>query len=856
MSLRRRSVLLRIVLLVLVPLVFLVGLFTYSVSTSARTALTFIRSKVMVEDLGQPVARLQVALTDERAQVSVYYARPTPGALAALRRQQAITDHAVASFAAATRSGAVRDSASAAGRKAIAALSRQLAGFPSLRGKITSMVIGGQQAFAAYNAMIAGSYKVLEQAIRQEGNSTRVLPGIAVIELAISNEYLQQESALLDGNFAAHAFPASAHQGFVSLVGAHRLLYAQSYSYLSPPDRKQLNQDLSPVAAHTLATLENRIVASDVRHSAPPVSERTWNKAVAVVSTQIQRAVGQAEARLVSGARSQANAELRALYLVGGIGLAAVILSLLLSWWIALKLVRQLRGMRDSALNMATVRLPEVVRRLRAGEDVDVTAQVPPLAAGADEIGQVNAAFNAAQRTAVEAAVDEARVRRGINDLFRNLARRNQSLLERQMALLDSLERRVVEPDDLEGLFRMDHLTTRMRRHAESLIVLAGDSPKRLFRDPVPFVDVLRAAAAEVEDYTRIRVTCLTSAALAGPAVADVIHMLAEFVENAAIFSPASTEVGITGGLVANGFAVDIEDRGPGMSDEEVAAANAMLARPPLFDLSGSDRFGLFVAAQLAKRHGIQVTLRPSAYGGVTAIVLIPRDLVVLADAIGQSAAGADGGAGYGGSPRRAARHAAVAQAAPATMFGPATTFGPATPFGPGSNGGSGANGANGASGADGADGARADLPLRDSAAFATMDVASVADVPGVTELGVAGVPAQADPADPADLFDWPGAAGPAVFDRPLPAGEPDLDGSKAGFSESGLPQRHRQASLAPQLRGTPVGAWPAGDPAGRSPESARGVISAFRSGWQRGTSETDTEQARGTDLAGEGEHQ
>ncbi len=338
----------------------------------------------------------------------------------------------------------------------------------------------------------------------------------------------------------------------------------------------------------------------------------TWNRTVATLSAQIQRAVGQAEARLAAGARSQASAKLHGLYLVGGLSLAAVIASLVLSLWIAVNLARQLRGLRDSALEMANVRLPDVVRRLRAGEDVDVAAQVPPPDPSANEIGQVKAAFNTAQRTAVEAAVDEARVRRGINDVFRNLARRSQSLLERQMALLDALERRAAEPDDLEGLFRIDHLTTRMRRHAESLIVLAGDSPKRAFREPVPFVDVLRAAAAEVEDYTRVKVICRTPAALAGPAVADVIHMLAEFVENATIFSPSNTEVRITGDLVANGFAVDIEDRGLGMTDEQITAANASLADPPLFDLSGSDQLGLFVAAQLARRHGIRVTLRHS----------------------------------------------------------------------------------------------------------------------------------------------------------------------------------------------------------------------------------------------------
>ena len=616
MSLRRRSVLLRVALLVLVPLVFLVGLFTYTVTTSVNGALTLIRSKVMMDDLGQPVASLQQALTHERAQTTVYYARPKPAALAALQRQQTVTDHAVASLTAATDSSSVRQSASAGGKKAIAALNKGLASLAGLRANITDTSISAQGAFAAYSGMIGASYQVLEQAIRQEGNSTQVLPGIAVIELAISNEYLQQESALLDGNFAAHAFPASDHLAFVRLVGAHRLLYAQSYSYLDQADRTGLNHDVNPQTARTVAALEDRLVASDSPNRAPPVRPVTWNRTVATLSAQTQQAVGQAEARLASGARSQANANLHRLYLAGGLGLAAVIASLVLSLSIAVNLARQLHSLRDSALDMANVRLPDVVRRLRAGEDVDVAAQVPQLEARVDEIGQVKAAFNTAQRTAVEAAVDEARVRRGVNDVFRNLARRSQSLLERQMALLDALERRAAEPDDLEGLFRIDHLTTRMRRHAESLIVLAGDSPKRAFHDPVPFVDVLRAAAAEVEDYTRIKVISRTPAALAGPAVADVIHMLAEFVENAAIFSPSNTEVRITGDLVANGFAVDIEDRGQGMSDEEIAAVNTSLAHPPLFDLSGSDQLGLFVAAQLARRHSIRVTLRPSAYGG------------------------------------------------------------------------------------------------------------------------------------------------------------------------------------------------------------------------------------------------
>ncbi len=753
MSLRRRSVLLRVALLVVVPLVLLVGLFAITVTTSVSSALTLTRSRDLMDDLGPPVATLQQALTRERALLVVYGAQPTPAAQAALQRQETATNRAVASFTAAAGSGSAMQSASAGSEKAVAALEASLAGLPGLRVKIAERAIGGQQAFTAYSDMIAASYGVLEQGIIQEGNATQVLSAIAVIELAVSNEYLQQESALLNGDFAARAFPASDQQAFARLVGAHRLLYAQSYSYLSPADRGYLNHDVSPQTSGTVAALEDRLVASHASKGPPPVRSSAWNAAVATLSAQTERAVGQAEARFASGARSQATAKLDGVYLASGLGLAAVVAFMALSLWIAVNLARQLHGLRDSALELATVRLPGVVRRLRAGEDVDVGREVPPLEAGEDEIGQVKTAFNTAQRTAVEAAVDEARVRRGINDVFRNLARRSQSLLGRQMALLDGLERRAAEPDDLDNLFRIDHLTTRMRRHAESLIVLAGDSPQRTFRTPVPFVDVLRAAAAEVEDYTRVRVVCRTPAALASHAVADVIHLLAEFAENATIFSPPHTEVRMAGDLVAKGFAVDIEDRGLGMSEEEIGEINARLADPPLFDLSGSDRFGLFVAAQLARRHGIRATLRQSPYGGTTAIVLVPQELVLP-----------EGALDHGALPPRASSGSLT------------TTFRHVVNGQP-------ANG------------------------------------------GLRAAPAPCDPPE------FPG--------RVLaPADQPP---ESASFTENGLPQRVRQASLAPQLREVTRTRSPAGAAASsRSPESARTVVAAYWQGWQRGLSGDD----------------
>ncbi len=303
-----------------------------------------------------------------------------------------------------------------------------------------------------------------------------------------------------------------------------------------------------------------------------------------------------------------------------------------MSVWIGRGLVRQLAGLRRSALELAHHQLPSLVERLRAGEDVDVSAEAPQLDSSSDEIGQVREAFNAVQRTAAEAAVDEARLRRGISDVFRNLARRSQSLLHRQLALLDAMERRATEPGELEDLFRIDHLTTRMRRHSEGLIILCGESPGRGWRNPVPLADVLRAAVAEVEDYTRIRVTTGTRAALVGAAVADVIHLIAELAENATIFSPPNTPVQIHGDIVGRGFAVDIEDRGLGISEERLAEINHNLAHPPPFDLSGSDQLGLFIAGRLARRHQIQISLRPSPYGGTTAIVLIPLALIVDGD--------------------------------------------------------------------------------------------------------------------------------------------------------------------------------------------------------------------------------
>jgi anti-sigma regulatory factor (Ser/Thr protein kinase) len=489
------------------------------------------------------------------------------------------------------------------------------------------------------------------------------------------------------------------------------------------------------------------------------------------------------------------------------------------------------------------------------------------------EIAQVRDAFTKVQRTAVAAAVGQARLREGIGEVFRNLARRSQSLLHRQLALLDRMERRTEDPQELGDLFRLDHLTARMRRHAESLIILSGQAPARGWRTPVPFVDVIRAAVAEVEDYTRVSVISADDTGLAGPAVGDVIHMTAELIENATIYSPPNTPVVIQGGIVGHGFAMEIEDRGLGMSDEKLAGANNQLAEPVPFDPANTDQLGLLVAGQLARRHDIQITLRRNPYGGTTAIVLIPHSIVV-AEGFGElepvkalerapeSAPPAPGRHGAGEQNGFVAREDTEPDPAheglPGELGGPAEAGGPE----PG-------------------------LPSYQAAPPAPVappvSAAPAATPPAVPPpVAPTWAASQAPPwAEPdrgawaeAESRAWTGMESPAWSEPPRPAAHapaqdapaqgtppqgtpaqdaPAQDAAAQGDTAEGdvaqddigqpvLPRRVRQASLVPQLRNAPPAYPPLpgryGDP--RPPDEARATVSAIQHGWERGRSMFD----------------
>ncbi len=693
MSLRLRSIRSRILVLVLVPVLSLIGLYAFATSITASDAINLARTNTLKNATGEPAGAFLGAINVERPLAMMYLSSPSAANLAALKAQGAKTNAVIAALRRALSSGGTTGNASAAEKAAIAVVLADAARMPALRAQVTAQAVTRSQAYDEYNGMVADSYDLLDQVIRQETNAQVVAQSLGFVRMGRSEELLLRENALLLSDMAAHSFPAADRQQFAELAGARRITYQQTLADLDPVYRGYYTRDVTPQASAALAALEDQVIGSGSAARPPQVRPQVWQQAVGGVAAGMSAAGQQASSLLTTRAGHSAHATDLRLILVGGLGLLAVLLSIVVSILVGRGLVRELAALRESALELANKRLPAVMARLRAGEDVDVSAEAPAVPATSDEIGQVGRAFATVQEAAVEAAAGEARLRRGVSDIFRNLARRSQSLLHRQLSLLDAMERRAAEPDELEDLFRIDHLTTRMRRHAESLIILSGDAPARGWRNPVPLVDVLRAAVAEVEDYTRIRVTATTRAALAGPAVGDVIHMIAELAENAAIFSPPNTPVLIGGDIVGRGFAVEIEDRGLGLSAERLAELNALLAEPPPFDLSGSDQLGLFVAGQLAKRHDVRISLRPSPYGGTTAIVLIPTSLVVPDGAYDRdlAASGADdhgirltgrhaARAGYPAEPAFAAARPAP-QAATAALAEPDAGIGDQQPY-------------------------------------------------------------------------------------------------------------------------------------------------------------------------------
>ncbi|WP_329063011.1 nitrate- and nitrite sensing domain-containing protein [Streptomyces sp. NBC_01429] len=313
----------------------------------------------------------------------------------------------------------------------------------------------------------------------------------------------------------------------------------------------------------------------------------------------------------------------------GAVILLVLGVSLVGAFVVARSMIRSLRRLQDTATRVAQDRLPELVKQLSDSDPQDVDTSVESVGVHSrDEIGKVAAAFDDVHREAVRLAAEQALLRGNVNAMFTNLSRRSQGLIQRQLSLISELESREADPDQLSSLFKLDHLATRMRRNGENLLVLAGEEPGRRWTRPVPLVDVLRAAASEVEQYERIELAQVPATEVAGRVVNDLVHLLAELLENATSFSSPQTKVRVTGHALPDGrVLVEIHDTGIGLSPEDLAAINERLASPPTVDVSVSRRMGLFVVGRLSLRHGIRIQLRPSDSGGTTALVMLPVDV-------------------------------------------------------------------------------------------------------------------------------------------------------------------------------------------------------------------------------------
>ncbi|MFJ8860275.1 nitrate- and nitrite sensing domain-containing protein [Streptomyces sp. NPDC102451] len=628
MRFRGKSIRRKIVALLLVPLASLTGLWVFATYVTGREAGELMGASAIVEQVGHPLEDTIRAVQGERRQTLVFLADPRASdALPLLRRQRARTDQVVAEVRQSAQSKDIRDKLSPESEAQLDSILSEVDGLDALRGSVEKRTIDRTRALDFYNGLVDPCYRFLNGLHTME-NVSMDKQVRALVGISRAREMLSREDALIASGLIAGRLGAPELRVVSDLAASRSLLYEVNLELLPESERGRMEQYWRSPDTEPLRTAEQRLIATGPITKPGAIDAERWEEVAPPVLEHLANDGTEMSNRFQDRAEPAGYRVLIQAGVAGVLGFVALLVSVFVSVRVGRELVRDLSRLRKDAHEVSGVRLPSVMRRLAAGEQVDVETEAPHLSYERDEIGQVGQALNTLQRAAVEAAVKQADMRRGVSEVFVNLARRNQVLLHRQLTLLDAMERRTENGDELADLFRLDHLTTRMRRHAEGLVILSGAAPSRQWRKPIQLMDVVRAAVAEVEDYERIEVRRLPRIGVGGPAVADLTHLIAELLENATVFSPPHTAVQVHGERVANGFTLEIHDRGLGMAPEVLLDANLRLAETPDFELSDTDRLGLFVVSRLAQRQNVRVSLQTSPYGGTTAVVFIPAQLL------------------------------------------------------------------------------------------------------------------------------------------------------------------------------------------------------------------------------------
>ncbi|WP_322975389.1 sensor histidine kinase [Actinacidiphila bryophytorum] len=620
----------RLVSLLALPVVTAGALGGLRIHTSLQN-IDQLRRMNQLTDITEHATDLADALAEERDSSAGPLSAGSPTDAVAASRQA--TDRERKLYRDASDTVSSNDSLFSGVRSSLIAIDTQLTQLSQLRDQAFTSQSSIASTVNAYDGLIQALLGLSVDMAQATQNSEMVSNTRALAAFSSAKEYESIQRAVISAALAKGGPLDSSDYQLVKSAAANEDISITRFTnlYGNGTSSATLLQPIEggndTISAHD--TMRERIAATPDAIDGMTVSYLDWDDAARAKIDAMNRI----ERSLLNEMRQkslelQSNAKQDAL-IAGAIILLVLGVAVVGAFVVARSMIRSLRRLQQTAQDVAQKRLPELVKQLSDSDPQDVDTSVESIGINSrDEIGKVARAFDEVHSEAVRLAAEQALLRGNVNAMFTNLSRRSQGLIQRQLSLISELESREADPDQLSSLFKLDHLATRMRRNGENLLVLAGEEPGRRWTRPVPLVDVLRAAASEVEQYERIELTSVPSAEVTGRIVNDLVHLLAELLENATSFSSPQTKVRVTGHALPDGrVLIEIHDTGIGLSPEDLADINERLANPPTVDVAVSRRMGLFVVGRLSLRHGIRIQLRPSDSGGTTALVMLPVDV-------------------------------------------------------------------------------------------------------------------------------------------------------------------------------------------------------------------------------------